>query len=193
MAVSKSCCGRGRSDFARAEELEFVAKRFLRGRAGKFGGHKFAGGKIHEGEADEIGSGVLGNGGEEIIFAGVEDGDIGGGAGGDDAGDFAADELFAGAGLLHLFADGDFEAGADEAGDVAVGGVIRDAAHGDGLAFFAIAGGKGDLEFAGGDDGVFVEEFVEIAEAEEEEGVRVAGLYGVVLLHQGGGGVGHGK
>ena len=83
------------------------------------------------------------------------------------------------------------KAGADEAGDVAVRGVIGDAAHGNGLALFAIAGGEGDLEFAGGDDGVFVEEFVEIAEAEEEEGVRIAGLYGVVLLHQGGGGVGH--
>ncbi len=131
-------------------------------------------------------------GGEEIVLTGVENGDVGGSAGSYDAGDFAADEFFAGAGLFHLLADGDFETGADEAGDVAVGGVIRDAAHGYGLTFFAIAGGEGDLEFARGDDGVFVEEFVEVAEAEEEEGVGIAGFYRVVLLHERCGGFGHG-
>ena len=133
------------------------------------------------------------DGGEEIIFTGVENRDVGGGTGGDDAGDFAPDELFSRAGLLHLFADGDFKASAEKAGDVAVGGMIGDAAHGDGLAFFAIAGGEGDLEFTGGDDGVFVEEFVEVAEAEKEEGVGVAGFYRVVLLHEGCGGFGHGR
>jgi hypothetical protein len=71
--------------------------------------------------------------------------------------------------------------------------VVGDATHGNGLAFFAIARGEGDLKFAGGDDGVFVEEFVEIAEAEEEEGVRVAGFDRVVLLHEWGGGFGHGE
>ena len=131
------------------------------------------------------------SGGEEIILAGIEDGDVGGGAGGDDAGDFAANDLLAGAGLLHLFADGDFEAGANEAGEVNIDGVVRNATHGNGLALFAIAGGEGDLEFAGGDDGVFVEEFVEIPEAEEEQSVGVAGFDRVVLLHEWGGGFGH--
>ena len=90
---------------------------------------------------------MLGYRGEEIVFAGVEDGAVCGGAGGDDADDFAANDFFAGAGLLHLVADGDFEAGADQAGDVAVGGVVRNAAHGDRLTFFAIAGSERDLEF----------------------------------------------
>ena len=40
-------------------------------------------------------------------------------------------------------------------------------------------------------DGVFVKKFVEIAEAEEKKGVRVAGFNGLVLLHQGCGGVRH--
>ncbi len=61
--------------------------------------------------------------------------------------------------------------------------MIRHAAHRDWLAFFAIARGERDLQFAGGEHGVFVEELVEIAEAEEEEGVRVARFYRVVLLH----------
>ncbi len=130
-------------------------------------------------------------GGEEIIFARVEHGAVGGGAGRDDADDFAADDFLAGAGLLHLIADGDFESGADEAGDVAVGGVIGDAAHGNGLAFFAIARGERDLQFAGGEHGVFVEEFVEIAEAEEQKSVGIAGFDRLVLLHQRCGGIRH--
>ena len=71
--------------------------------------------------------------------------------------------------------------------------MVGNATHGNGLALFAVAGGEGDLEFAGGDDGVFVEEFVEITEAEEKEGVRVAGFHAVVLLHERGGGFGHGE
>jgi len=185
-----------KKSFAGMEELEFVAKIVFGARALEFSGEKFSGGKVDEGEADVVAvaaGSVLGNGGEEIIFAGVEDGNVGGGAGGDDARNFAAHEFLAGAGLLHLFADGDFEAGADKAGDVTVSGVIRDAAHGDGLALFAIAGSEGDAEFASGDDGVFVEEFVEVTETEEQQGMRVASLHGVVLLHQGCGGFGHEK
>ena len=37
--------------FARAQKLEFVAQSFLRARPGKFRGLKFAGGEIHEREA----------------------------------------------------------------------------------------------------------------------------------------------
>jgi len=39
---------------------------------------------------------------------------------------------------------------------------------------FRDCGSEGDLEFARGDYGVFVEEFVEVAETEEKEGVGVA-------------------
>ena len=46
-------------------------------------------------------------------------------------------------------------------------------------------------EFSGSEDGVFVEEFVEIAKAEEKESVGIAGFDALVLLHQGRGGVGH--
>lgn len=56
-----------------------------------------------------------------------------------------------------------------------------DAAHGDGFGF--VARGEGELEFAGGDDGVVVEELVEVAEAEEDEGVGVCVLGGTVLPH----------
>src|SRR5579875_1651766 len=109
---------------------------------------------------------------------------IGGGAGGDDAGYFTANEFFAGAGLFHLLADGNAVAALDEAGDVAVGGVVGDAAHRDGVAVFLITGGEGDFEFARGGDGVVVEELVEIAQAEEEE--RSGNLFfgSLVLPHE---------
>src|SRR5260370_14802922 len=128
---------------------------------------------------------MLGDRSEKIICARVEHGYVRSRAGGDDADDFAADDLFAGAGLLHLVADGDLESGADEARDVAVSGVIGNAAHRNRLALFAIARGQRNLQFARGQQRVFVEEFVEIAEAEEQQRVRVARFDRVVLLHQG--------
>ena len=48
-----------------------------------------------------------------------------------------------------------------------IGGVVRDAAHRDRLALFAIPRGERDLQFARGGDRIFVEKFVEVAEAEE--------------------------
>ncbi len=148
--------------------MEFVAKIVGGAGACEFRGLKFAGGKIDVGQADGRAGGVRGHRGEKIIFAGVENGPIGRRARGDHANDFAADDFFAGAGLLHLIANGNLETGADQAGDVAVGGVVGDAAHRNRLTLFAIARGQGDLQFAGGEDGVFVEQFVEIAETEEE-------------------------
>src|SRR5258708_8444659 len=142
------------------EELQFVAKVFLGAWAGKFRGLELAGGKIDVGEADGRAGRMLGDRGEKIIFARVEHGRVRSGAGRDDANDFAAYDLFTGAGLLHLVANGDFESGADEARDVAVSGVIRHAAHRNRLALFAIAPGQRNLQFARRQQRVFVEEVV---------------------------------
>src|SRR5712692_5094449 len=162
--------------FARVEKLEFVAERFVGSGAGKFGGLKFAGGKIDESEADRRTGRVPCNRGQEIIFAEIEDADIGGGAGRNDANHFTTNKFLGWAWLLHLIADGDFETGTDQPRDVRFRGVIRHPAHRNGLAFFAIAGSEGDLQFARGDHGIFIEEFIEIAETEEQQGVRVARL-----------------
>src|ERR1700746_2563623 len=96
------------------------------------------------------------NSGKEIVFADIEDAKVSCRARSDDAYDLAAYELFAGARLVHLVADGDLEAGANQSGEIAFRGVIGNAAHRDGLAFFPIAGGEGDLQFARSDHGVFV-------------------------------------
>src|SRR5437879_12965105 len=58
------------------------------------------------------------------------------------------------------------------------------AAHGDRFAALAIAGGQGDLQFLGGDQGVFVEKLVEVAQAKQQERVRVALLDRLILPHQ---------
>jgi len=51
-------------------------------------------------------------------------------------------------------------------GVIAFRGVIGNAAHGDGLAFFAVAGGQRDLEFTRSDHGIFVKQLVKIAQSE---------------------------
>ncbi len=111
---------------------------------------------------------MFGDGREKTVFAGFKKGALGGGTWCDDADDFAAHQFFAQAGLLHLIADGDFEAGADQACDVAFGSVIGNATHGDGVSPFFVARGERDLQLARGDHRVFIEEFVEITEAEEQ-------------------------
>jgi hypothetical protein len=109
---------------------------------------------------------------------------VGRGAGRDDARDFAAHQLLARAGFFHLVADGHAIAAPDQPRDVAFGRMIRHAAHRDGRAFFLVARGERDFEFARGRDGVFEEELVEIAEPEHQQRAGDLLLHGVVLPHQ---------
>src|SRR5467141_3790938 len=127
---------------------------------------------------------MFGDGREEIVFAGVKKRPVSSRTWRYHAHHLAAHELFARTGQFHLIADRDLESGANQARDVAFRGVVRNAAHGNRLALFAIARGESDLQLARGDDRVFIEKFVEIAEAEEQQGVRVARLDGVILHHQ---------
>src|SRR5580704_19753623 len=62
---------------ARMEKLQFVAKRFVGIGPGKFRGLEFASREIHECEADRRSRRMLGNRGQIIVFACVENGDIG--------------------------------------------------------------------------------------------------------------------
>ena len=182
----------GEEDFARAKDAKLVAEAGFGIVAGEFGGAEFASGKVNESETGGQALRVARDGGEEVVlFAFDKVG--GGGAGRENTDHFATDDLFAGSRLFELFADGDFVAGADEAGDVVFGGMIGHAAHWDGFAALFVAGGEGDLQDAGGDDRVVVKEFVEIAEAEEEQRLRMLFFHGVVLLHQRSSWLGHGQ
>ena len=83
---------------------------------------------------------------------------------------------------LHLLAHRHLATGADQPGDVAVGGVMGNARHGDGP-LPLLARGEGDLEQARALVGVLEEELVEVAEAEEQEVVGVTLLELPVLQH----------
>ena len=153
----------------------------MRGRAGtgKFCGAKIAGREVEKGESGSVVGEV--DGSEVVALLGGE-GWIEGGAGSEDASDFAADDFFGELRILHLVADGDAVALAQEAGDVVFGSVVGDAAHGD-VALF-VAGGEGELELAGSGFGVVEEELVEVAEAKEEQGVGMLAFGGQVLAHE---------
>ncbi len=94
--------------------------------------------------------------------------------------------------VSHLFADGDVVAFFDQAGEVVFDGVVGDARHRDARTFGDVARGEHDVEFARGNLGVLVKGLVEIAEAEEQDRVRVGAFDLEVLLANGGNVVGHG-
>ena len=173
-----------KEEFARAQQLQFVAQFVLRIRPGKLGGPKLARGKIEIGQADRHACIAAGHRGQKAIFLGFQDIQVGGGAGGDDAHHFPPHQALAGAGLLHLITDGDLVTGAQQPGDVSFGGMKGDAAHGNGLAALAIARGESNLQFLRGHQGVFVEEFVEIAQTKQEQRVGIALLDRLILPHQ---------
>lgn len=137
---------------------------------------EFAGGEIEPGGVEAVF--VEGKRAEVVIARGVE---LVGGEGGSrrkDTRELAADE-FAGFGGFGLVAEGDFFTGGEEFGDVVVDGVRGEAGH-----RMVLALREREAEQARGDDGVIEEEFEEIAEAEEQQGVaREATLHLEILLH----------
>ncbi len=126
---------------------------------------------------------MAGDGAEKVVLLRAEL-RVGGGAGGDHAGDLAAHQLLGELGVLHLVADGDLVSLADELGDVALGGMVGNSAHGQGDAIDLLARGEGDLQLARGGDGVLEEELVKVAHAEEQQRGGMLFLDCGVLPHQ---------
>ena len=168
--------------------LDFFLNSFAGVFSLEFGGAKFAGGEVEGGESDALTG--LRDGGEEIVFFGTER-RIGRGARRDHPRDFAPHQFLGQARVFHLLADRDLESLANQLGDVALGGVVRHATHGDGDAFFLVARGQRDLQFLRRQDGVVEEKFVEIAQAKEQQGAGMLLLDGGILPHQRGGRLGH--
>ena len=125
-----------------------------------------AGGELERGNA--IGALTREDCGDVVRGFSVEEGVFGEGAGGDDAGDLAADEPLGGLGVFSLLADGGLESGADDLGQVVVERVVGYAAHGHTCAF-----GDGHAENGGRAVRVLKEHLVEVAHPKEEDGVRV--------------------
>ncbi len=176
---AKGTGGGGEDELGGGDAEEFFKDLGDGAGSGKFGGAEVAGGEVEEGETGGVAGDV--DCGEVIGLLGGESG-IEGGSGGENAGDFAADDLFGELWVLHLLADGDAVALAKKPGDVVVRGVPGDAAHG--RVALLVARGEGELQLAGGGFGVVEEELVEVAEAEEEQGVGVLALGGQILAHE---------
>ena len=93
-----------------------------------------------------------------------------------DAHDLALDQPLRGRRVAHLLADRHLVALGDEAGEVGIEGVVGDAGEGHAQVLAHRLGGERYLQLAGAELGVLVERLVEVAEAEEDDGVRVASL-----------------
>jgi hypothetical protein len=164
------------NDLRRPQALEF-------GKGGAvafdFGGEEVAGRQVREGQAEGSSEGI--DRGQEVVSLGGQDALVKVGAGAQDLGHLALDEL-AGPGVLHLVADGDLAAGPQEPADVGMGGVEGDAAHRNHAPFR-----QRHIEQLGAGLGVLEKHLVEIAQAEKQQ--RVPGqlaLDAAILRHHGG-------
>ena len=152
-------------------------------RACDFGRAEVPGREVEEGRA--VGVARAAERGEVDGLLRLDEVRVDGRAGRDDAHDLAADELLRLGRVFGLLADGDAVALAYESRDVVGDGVVRDAAHGDGLAALLVPRGERDLKLARARDGVLEEQLVEVAEAEEEERAGVLPLELLVLPQHG--------
>ena len=139
---------------------------------GELGDGECTGGMVGAGEAK---TGFFG----EVVVAGVvEESQVVDGGGGNDLGDFALYDL-AGLGFGGLLGDGDALVGADEFGDVTLGGVVGNATHGD-----VVPLGQGDVEDPGGVFGIVEEHFVKVTKSVKEKNViGQRSPHGHVLSH----------
>jgi hypothetical protein len=176
--LSRSADGwtRRENDFGGAQAFQFGEQR---GVVFQFGGQEIAGGQVHQRQAEDFSR--RDNGGEKIVPLGHEHALVEMRAGGEDLGDLALDEL-AGPGFLELLADGDLATGFEDAGDVIVGGVVRQAAHGD-----AVARGQRQVEQLRAGLGVLEKHLVKIPQPEQQQ--RILGQFALdaaILRHHGG-------
>ena len=119
-----------------------------------------------------------------VVHAPVEGVLLGDRPRGHDAHDAALDDALGLARIGELLADGDAEALVHQAHEVALDRAHRHAGHGHGVDPLG-AGGQGDPQLLGRHLGVLSEQLVEVAHAEEQEGVRLLLLGPPELLHHG--------
>ncbi len=108
------------------------------------------------------------------------------GAGCNDADDIPFDQSLRKGGILHLFTDGNLISLGNQARNIAFVTVKRDTAHGCPLRLAAVAPRQCQFQLTGCEFGIVVEHFIEISEAEKQDGIRVLLLQIKILLHHGG-------
>ena len=101
----------------------------------------------------------------------------------DDAGDGPLHQPLGQRRIGHLLADGDLVALLDQLLHVHVHRVIGHAAHGRALGQAAVLAREGQLQLPGRQLCVVEEHLVEVAQAEEQDGVRILLLHIEILLH----------
>ena len=124
-----------------------------------------------DGERDEV---VVGASLERLI--------VGEQTGRDDAGHAPLDHPFGAGRVFELVADGHMVALGDEPADVAVRRMVGDTRHGDGVGLLRPRG-EHEVELARRQHRVVEEELVEVAHAEEEDGVWMGRLCLGMLAH----------
>ena len=167
--------------------FQFRLQHGFPGAVPKLGDSKVAGGNVHRSQAQS--GTVRKNGAQEVVFPRLQQVAVAQGAGGDDPGHLPLHQLPGGLGVFDLVADGHPVAFADQLGDIGVGTVVGNPAHGDGGPLFLVARGQGDLQLAGGHHGIVEEHLVEVAQPEEQNGAGNRLLDLMVLGHHGGGGL----
>ena len=154
----------------------------------KGGGVGLAGGDVAGGEAGHIP--LQPHSGAEIAPPGLQRGLPQHRAGGHHPDDVPLHKALGRGGILRLLADGYLVALGDKPGDVSVGGVVGDAAHGylvlKRLIFILVPGGEGEIQLPGGSSGVGTEHLIKIAQPEKQNGVLVLFLDLQILFHHGG-------
>ena len=163
---------------SRVEQRRFVSRSFT--------DPEVARGDVHQGDAERpAGAGAGTMQGEEVIVGrSVQILGIGQRARRDDPHHLSPDELLAFDGRLHLLAHRHLSPGPYQSRDVAVGGMMGNAGHGNGSRTL-LARRQRDLKQARALVGVLEEQLVEVAETEEQKIVRVTLLELPVLPHHG--------
>jgi hypothetical protein len=174
----------GRDDLARPQHRQFIVQRLPSIRADVLRRGELAGGQIEQRHARAVGAGCDRQ--QEGWLACVEVAGVEQRAGREHPHDLALDDALGPARVLHLLADGDAIAFADQPREVCVERVIGEAAHRDGAARRILrSGGQRELEGTRGHQRILVEHLVEVAHAEEDDGAGVLALRVLVLAHRG--------
>ena len=138
---------------------------------------------IEGGDAELVA--VTENGKQQVIASFLEQGIIAERARRNQAHDLAFHRSLAGGRVADLFADGDGHARIHQFGQVAVGGMVGNAAHGDRRSGRLAAGSQGNVEELGRLFRIPVKQLVKIPHAVKQQFIRMLSLDLQVLLHHG--------
>ncbi len=147
-----------------------------------FGDAEFAGGDVEQGHPVATRAGAD-EGHQVVVLLGLQGFGVDHQPRGDDPHHLPLDDALGLARVLHLLADGHLVAVFHQAVDVGLATVVGDAAQRDFVLRPLVAGGQGDVQHPRGGHGILEEHFVEVPQAEKQDGVGNLGFYFEILPH----------